>query len=79
MRVMRHGRDRGSDRYGRRWKTTATFLVLGEVLHFGRAATRLHMHQPAPSRPICDRKKRLSVLLFSRDSRTVTSPRRAVS
>jgi DNA-binding transcriptional LysR family regulator len=47
------------------------FLVLGEELHFGRAAARSHMTQPALSRQIQDLEKRLGVLLFSRDSRTV--------
>ncbi|WP_445031771.1 LysR family transcriptional regulator [Streptomyces sp. SAS_275] len=48
------------------------FLTLGEELHFGRAATRLHMTQPALSRQMKDLEKRLGVVLFSRDSRTVS-------
>ncbi|MER5876203.1 LysR substrate-binding domain-containing protein [Streptomyces sp. NPDC001910] len=48
------------------------FLTLGEELHFGRAAARLHMTQPALSRQMKDLEKRLGVVLFSRDSRTVS-------
>jgi DNA-binding transcriptional LysR family regulator len=47
------------------------FLVLSEELHFGRAAARLFMTQSALSRQIQDLEKRLGVLLFARDSRTV--------
>ncbi|KAF3469457.1 LysR family transcriptional regulator [Streptomyces sp. Tu 3180] len=48
------------------------FLVLGEELHFGRTAARLHMTQSALSRQIRDLERRVGVLLFSRDSRTVS-------
>ncbi|WP_245641182.1 LysR family transcriptional regulator [Streptomyces megasporus] len=47
------------------------FLTLSEELHFGRAAARLYMTQPALSRQIRDLEKRLGVALFCRDSRTV--------
>jgi DNA-binding transcriptional LysR family regulator len=47
------------------------FLALSEELHFGRAAARLFMTQSALSRQIQDLERRLGVLLFARDSRTV--------
>lgn len=47
------------------------FLMLSEELHFGRAAARLHMTQSALSRQIQELERRLGVLLFSRDNRTV--------
>jgi DNA-binding transcriptional LysR family regulator len=48
------------------------FLTLGEELHFGRVAARLHMAQPTLSRQIQELERRLGVPLFSRDSRSVT-------
>ncbi|MET7731866.1 LysR substrate-binding domain-containing protein [Streptomyces sp. NPDC005402] len=48
------------------------FLALGEELHYGRAAARLHITQPTLSRQIQELERRLGVPLFSRDSRSVT-------
>ncbi len=48
-----------------------SFLVLVEELHFGRAATRLFMTQPALSRQIRALESRLGVQLVERSSRRV--------
>ncbi|MET9297316.1 LysR substrate-binding domain-containing protein [Streptomyces sp. NPDC003077] len=47
------------------------FLVLAQELHFGRAAARLFMTQPALSRQIRTLEDRLSVRLVRRSSRAV--------
>lgn len=47
------------------------FLVLGEELHFGRAAERLHMAQPALSRQIRRLEADLGTPLLERTSRQV--------
>jgi len=47
------------------------FLVLAEELHFGRAAARLFMTQPALSRQIRALETHLGVTLVERTSRTV--------
>src|SRR5262245_14889623 len=48
------------------------FLAVCETLHFGQAAKRLHMSQPALSRAIQHLETALGVGLFERHSRNVT-------
>ncbi|MFD3580696.1 LysR family transcriptional regulator [Streptomyces sp. NPDC058644] len=47
------------------------FLVLGQELHFGRAAAQLYMTQPALSQQIRSLEERLGVALVERGSQTV--------
>ena len=48
------------------------FLAVCETLHFGQAAERLHLSQPALSRAIQQLETALGVALFERHSRSVT-------
>ncbi|MFB8353368.1 LysR family transcriptional regulator [Streptomyces niveus] len=48
------------------------FLALGEELHFGRAAARLFITQPALSQQIRELEKRLGVRVVERAGRTIT-------
>ncbi|MET9128128.1 LysR substrate-binding domain-containing protein [Streptomyces sp. NPDC004528] len=48
------------------------FVTVAELLHFGRAAERLHISQPVLSRQIRALEKDLGAELFVRDSHTVT-------
>src|SRR6476619_1898044 len=47
------------------------FIAVGEEQHFGRAANRLHVVQPALSRQIRDLERELGFLLFERLPRGV--------
>lgn len=53
------------------WRQWRQFAVLAEELHFGRAAARLHMTQPALTQAMAALEAALGTRLFDRDRRHV--------